>query len=250
MNHVDYSSLVPPIGYDNRPITRDQAAKNASPCACSLCSVGRLFGASYLVYHSKESPPVGRPRENDPPPQPEPVLLCNTCFSPWGPGLEHHCTRGTKKDNVTQVVRTLSAGSKERVVSAELKGIFGNKGVTTRGGTIKLATGGKPITTTLGKIKVKPQPFFTNLDLTKFQLATTGMSDNKMLILANFIRQNIGRGAIINLEKFLTERNQRLSTYFDVENVEQTIYVTDEESEGNKKKKITCGVPDAQPPNP
>ena len=124
-------------------------------------------------------------------------------------------------------------------MTSELKEIFDEKGVTTRGGTASLATGGKPITATLGKPKSKPPPFlFSNDEMTKLQLKM-GTSDNKLKILANFIRQKLGRASIQHLQKYLTERNQKLSEFFDLKDILQTVYVSEEDDTGARKKKKT-----------
>ena len=96
-------------------------------------------------------------------------------------------------------MRKSSQKSKERVLSSQLKEVFSNKGISTRGGTTTLTTGGTPIQATLGKVKAKPPPKFSNESLTKLQLKMN-TSDRKMNILGNFLRINCGRASVNKLE--------------------------------------------------
>ena len=165
-------------------------------CQCSVCEVGQTAGLAYITYKKSATNPVGRPRVNPVPPDPKPVKVCDLCLGEWGPGKGHKCTRAAKIENVgCAVKRTLSDKSRERFISGGLKEIFEEKGVTTRGGTVSLATGGRPITTTLGKVDVIPRPFWSNKDLGRFQVQAS-LSDNKMKKLGNFIRREAGRGSI------------------------------------------------------
>ena len=110
------------------------------------------------------------------------------------------------------------------------------KGVTTRGGTLSLATGGRPITTTLGKVDVPP-PFWSNDVLGRLQ-QKTGLSDNKMKQDANCIRRVAGRGSIVKLDESMRERNRIFEPLMSTDLVAQTIYVHDDNG-GEKKKKLT-----------
>ena len=145
MKHVDYDSLVPPAGY-GAIMTRNAST---SQCQCSVCQVGRLNGVNYILYKEKVSEPVGRPRVY-PPTEPESIQLCNVCLCSWSRGQEHKCNRESKIQNLQNMVRSSSPRSKEKVLSSQLKEVFQEKGVPTKGGSISLTTKGTPLTTTLG----------------------------------------------------------------------------------------------------
>ena len=138
--------------------------------------------------------------------------------------------------NVEQLAKNTSKRSRERVISSQLKQVFQEDGISTRGGTTKLRTGGKPITATLGKPKVKPAPKFTNEVLTKLQMKMN-TSDRKMNTLANFLRIHCGRDSVNKLEDHMTHRNQKLMEHFDATKVLQTKYVTETDDNGKKKRK-------------
>ena len=129
MKHVDCASLTPPAPPSVK--TRNTASE---PCKCSLCEVGRLSGFSYTSFKEAVAEPVGRPRVNPPPPEAEALRLCSLCHGPWGRGQEHSCTRESRRENVEEVVRQSSRRSKEKVLTSQLKEVFQEQGVSTRGG--------------------------------------------------------------------------------------------------------------------
>ena len=139
-------------------------------------------------------------------------------------------------------MRSSSDKTKEKVLASQLKEVFDAKGVSTRGGTAKLITGGpNPLSATLGQHPdMKPKPKFFNESLTRLQLKT-GASDNKMKVLSNYLRINFGRDSVEKLQQHMIERNKRLEYFFDVKNLKPTQYITTEGEELNnnatKKKK-------------
>ena len=135
-----------------------------------------MNGQQYLNYKDLMSDPVGRPASS-PSLQPAPVTLCSVCWSTWGPGQAHNCTRQVKRTNVEELVRATSRKTKQQIGSSQLKEVFEEQGVTAKGGTATLSTGGAPLSTggaplsaTLGKPRQKPEPKFSNDSLTKLQL--------------------------------------------------------------------------------
>ena len=140
-------------------------------------------------------------------------------------------------------MRSSSNKTKEKVIASQLKEVFDAKGVSTRGGTAKLLTGGpNPLSATLGQHPdMKAKPKFSSESLTRLQLKM-GASDNKMKILSNYLRINCGRHSVEKLQQHMIERNKRLEDFFEVKNMKQTQYVTTEGEENNnsatnKKKK-------------
>ena len=181
-------------------------AKANQPCSCIVCDVGRMSGHVYVSYAKSVSEPAGRPRIH-PLPEPEPMVVCNLCMSAWWPGQKHDCSRQGKRINVEAIVRNTIRKSKERVISSQLKEVFEEKGVSTRGGSTALTTGGTPIIAMLGKTNLKPVPKFSNESLTQLQLKM-GNSDRKMNILGNFLRINCGRASVNKLEEHIYAREE------------------------------------------
>ena len=83
---------------------------------------------------------------------------CQMCYSYIGRGLDHFCTKSTKRANLEKIVKNNSRKSKARVTSNIVKHIFEERCVDKRGGTVNLETGGKPLSVTLG-CKTKPRRF-------------------------------------------------------------------------------------------
>ena len=134
---------------------------------------------------------------------------------------------------MTEMIKDNSPRSKERLVSSQLKAVFEEQGVSTEGGTVALATGGPPICTTLGQVKLKPAPKFSSESLLRLQLKIRA-SDNKMNSLGNFLRINCGRDSVRNLKTDMSERNKKLVDHFECKNMLQTEYVTKEEDANEK----------------
>ena len=243
LKHVEFSSLLPPV--HPPPFTRHQLSMGLQQCNCSVCSIGRLNGHSYKNHVLSITEPVGRPRLYDAPPEPEPIVVCSVCLSTYGKGLNHNCTKESKRSNVVDIIRNSSGRSKEKIVSSQLKEVFDEKGVSTRGGTSTLGSGGTAITATVGKPKhkKKPPPKFTNESLNRLQLKI-GASSNNMTVVGNYLRVHCGRPSVHKLEDHMTERNQKLLDKFDTTKIVQKEYVTKsvEDEAKQKRKKETRDV--------
>ena len=250
LKHVDFDTLVPPLGHgqDGFPLTRGQQLQASAPCQCSVCHVGRLSGPSYTSYKVAMSEPVGRPSVNPTKPEPESITVCKECQTPWGKGKTHVCNKQTKRKNKEELVRNSSEKTKQRIVSSQLKEIFEQAGASTRGGEVKLSTGGKPISVSLGKSNNKPSTYFSNESLNRLQLKM-GATDNKMKVLANFLRINCSRSSVTKLDQHMIDRNKLFSDQFAVKNIVLTKNVAKEvdDDKENKKKakkeKVEVSVP-------
>ena len=67
-----------------------------------------------------------------------------------------------------------------------------------------------------------------------------GAIDNKMNIMANFLRINCGRNSVEKVQDHLSARNKKLDDMFDIKYVKQSEYTTTgevEEGKSNKKRK-------------
>lgn len=81
------------------------------------------------------------------------------------------------------VVKSSSKKSKSRVLTSGLKSVFSDAGVSSRGGSLELGTGGKPITVRLGELKEKgfmKRPRWTHETLIKLQ-TNNNLSDKSLM---------------------------------------------------------------------
>ena len=138
------------------------------------------------------------------------------------------------------MVRSCSRKSKARVISSGLKSVFADSGVTTRGGTMAIATGGKPVTVTLGSNvkRIRAKPRWTHDDLIKLQ-TNNNLSDRTILSIAAASRVVSGRTAVEpNLKGALKERNHKLDDLFSVETLEMQKKVRGVKEDENKVKSV------------
>ena len=71
-------------------------------CNCQICDIARLT-LGYPAWHSKHSRPAGKPA-NPKIESPPPLLICPKCYSEYGPGKPHHCTKSAKQEALTDMV--------------------------------------------------------------------------------------------------------------------------------------------------
>ena len=77
-------------------------------------------------------------------------------------------------------MRNTSTRSKSKITASGLKNIADEQGTSTRGGTLKLQTGSKPIPVVIGAPQIKPkQAKFSHENLKRLQTATN-LSDKSM----------------------------------------------------------------------
>ena len=103
------------------------------------------------------------------------------CFTEVGQGKVHQCNKNTKRENITQIVQSTSTKSRSKITAKNIKNLASAEGVSTRGGTLNLVTGGTNLPVKIGNLKVKPkQPHFSHENLKRLQLANN-MSDRTLL---------------------------------------------------------------------
>ena len=132
-------------------------ATEGLPCECTVCQIARLSrppggkGFSELPGQFKAllfpdlllpAAPCSTKTER--------IKLCSKCFSRIARGKTHICNKTEMRDNLAGILKSRSSRSRGRVVSSSLKDIFVENGVSKKGGTTALPTGGKPIQVTLG----------------------------------------------------------------------------------------------------
>lgn len=180
--------------------------------------------------------PVGRPRISDPQQEPAPLTVCSICLSNYGPGKNHTCSKNSRRNNLEELIRSSSGRSRGKVLAGQLKEVFAEQGVTTKGGTVELETGTKPIKATLG-VKQKPQPFFSTEAMNKLQ-AKLGVSDRKMLDAAHFLRVYCGRASVTDLKLQMNKRNHMLDQFFTSKMIPQTKYQNEVDEKGKKTRTV------------
>ena len=141
-------------------------------------------------------------------------------------------------ENIEDLVRSSSARSKERVIGSQLQEVFQKQNVSTTGGSVLLATGGRPLQATLGHVNNRPVPKFSSEVLNRLQ-SKIGVSDSKMNVVGNFLRVSCGRDSVVNLQQNMIDRNKLLEDQFEVKIIKQHIYEKDPEED---KENIKAAV--------
>ena len=149
MKHVEFLSLDPPA----------RTTRSFVKCVCSVCTTGRMHGSEYNQHKNIFPGPVGRPSSNSKE-MPHRITVCSACLSTMAPRVPHQCSRGSKVENLQNLVRESSCRTKEKVITSQLKEVFEEKEISTAGGTVMLSTGGTPIQATFGNVKSRdPRKF-------------------------------------------------------------------------------------------
>ena len=136
----------------------------------------------YKHYAAQHSNQVGAP-SSKPAASPAKVLpLCSKCFTVIGQGKTHVCNSTQKRGNLSSIVKNTSKKSRANVASSTLKTIAVECGVSTRGGTVQLATGSKKLPVQIGTTsKSKPkEATFSHENLKRLQTANN-LSDRSLL---------------------------------------------------------------------
>ena len=96
-----------------------------------------------------------------------------------------------------------------------MKDMFEEKGVSMKGGSTQIQSGGKPRTIRFGKTpEVTTDPTFTFQSLSNLQVKK-GFSDSQTLEIAKFMRYEAGRNIVeSNLVQKFAERNKLVEDYF------------------------------------
>ena len=148
-------------------------------CKCNVCDIARTSG-------TKKHPLVeALEKKVDKNKQSPPAVLkqCQVCLSYLGKGWKHKCDKSTKRNNLEGIVKASSKKSKTRIVSTGLKQVFSDAEVSTKGGTLELATKGRPLTVNLGTRDDRAPPKGPKWDLDsliKLQ-SKTSLSDRNLL---------------------------------------------------------------------
>ena len=137
---------------------------------------------------------------------------CTYCNGVVGKGRSHKCSKVRMQDNLHNLVKQKSMKSKEKIGSKVLKTIFDDKGLSKRGGTVLLSTGGQklPVSISIKVNKVR----FSHENLKRLQVVQ-GISDRGIKKTAQAIRHIVGHGSVQpGFADSLTERNRLLEHHF------------------------------------
>ena len=130
----------------------------------------------------------------------------------------------------------VDALTKEMDMNEELKEVLMEQGASTSGSIVKLTTGGVSIVARLGNTNQKPPPTFSNKVLNRLQLKT-GLSDNKMRVVDNFLRVKCGHSSVVCHTKFMVDRINKLKDLFEHKKMTLQEYVTNENKDRKERKK-------------
>ena len=126
------------------PSTR--SASEGQVCDCTVCEIVRLNrppghgGFSVLPdqFRSVLFPDTAgsSTSQHSTLTAPTVIKICSKCLSEITRGKPHNCTKGTMRENLTDIMRARSSKSKAKVTAATLKSVFEDQSVTQRGGEL------------------------------------------------------------------------------------------------------------------
>ena len=171
----------------------------------------------YPAWHKQHSNPVGKPaKENIPPPS---AKICLVCYSEFGPGKPHNCSKTTRQDNLVRMVRSNSVGTRHAVTGSSLKSLARESGVSLSGGTLPLNTKGPekmPVRLGKGRGDDRDAAVITNEQMMELQ-QQTGISDSKLLKIRRALGVMLGNRKLEPyLKAALTARNCDLEDFFSL----------------------------------
>ena len=103
--------------------------------------------------------------------QNETKRICDSCKSEISPGLAHSCNKTTQRNNLFELLKQSSAGTKEIVMLRLIDNICDEQNVSKTSGILQLKTrGSKCKTINIGKVSSRRQ--FSTEDLLKLKKDT------------------------------------------------------------------------------
>ena len=142
------------------------------------------------------------------------VKHCVKCKGVIAAGKSHDCNKRNLQENLFELVRESSFGTRQVVASKLLDSICEDKQVDKHSGTLVLKTQGTSKTINLGKPKKSKQ--FSTEDLLKLKI-NFEFSDKKILTLVATLRTVLGKSAVENgFQQVMQEKNNALTDFFMV----------------------------------
>ena len=157
--------------------TRNTASVH--PCDCSLCDIARINGSEYKKFSKIHSNPLGAPCVAPRTMCPSPITICSICLSEYHAGKPHNCQKTTKRENMANLVRNSSYGSKSALALSALKEIASEQGSDMKKGPILLKSWSKQLPVQIGNLKTYNKKF-SHGGLMSLQ-STLNLSDNNTL---------------------------------------------------------------------
>ena len=193
--------------YESKKAPRVTRASASGVCGCFWCKIDKMNGLEYNR-HKESVRPVTKAKAEPK----KSVVRCAECHSILGRGLPHNCTKTTRNENAKEMVREFSGEGQRHVTSKLLNEFCEEEGVDKRHGTLKLNSGNKTKTVTIGP--QKPQPQIAVQDLIDFGNARN-FSDEALMDTATFVRRSLGEKYVEeNLEKALPKVKLQLKDFF------------------------------------
>ena len=211
---VDWDKVLP---RSSRSAGKSINTNPGEVCHCGICDIARLNGAEFNKWHKDHSRPAGLPP--NPPKVKTVIKRCGDCLSEIGPGKPHTCSKTATRANLTGLVRHRSANTQSNIVANTLKTIAEDQGASTRGGEVRLQSGGPNkllVKIGRGRNDKRKDRIITHEDLKELQLRV-GCPDAKLKIINQFLASVLGQK---KLEPYLSDalvsRNRDLEDFFRV----------------------------------
>ena len=197
---------------------------------------------SYPAWLAAQSNLAGIPAKKPP----TPVSVCPKCLSPVGPGKSHHSTRSTRQENLENIVRDNSERTRSKITGRALKQIAAERGVSSRGGSLGLRTGGPqelPVRIGKGRGDEREAKVISNDEFMQLQ-QSTGLSDSKLLEVRRGLVALLGQKKVEPyLKAALTTRNRSLSSLFSLHSVQFLHKQKDGTQEMVERPAIVADIP-------
>ena len=132
---------LPIANYENMKKPTKQT-RNSSQCQCSWCDIGRLKLAKNAAHNSNMRDEPGRPSSSSSKEMEVngSMQICLKCKGEFAPGKSHICNKQHLQNNLLNLVRESSPGTREIVTSKLLDDICDDNNVKRSSGTIALKT--------------------------------------------------------------------------------------------------------------
>ena len=158
ISHVDYLELKPPTRISNIfPL-----------CRCSLCEIGRMKNKEYEKHVATVKEPRGRPVELTPEKDPQPMLICDKCFTEVGVGKSHNkdlCKAATRRMNVVQAISESGDRTRRQILTEGLQQVMDEEGCLGKGDTVTLPRVHDPPLTIIAERGLDPERTIVQIGL-------------------------------------------------------------------------------------
>ena len=204
---------------DYRSFRGTRVTRTSSSCPCKFCEVWRLNGHEQLIYENQSRDKAGRPGPagDAEVPAKESILICPKCQSQIGQkaGVAHKCNATSLQENCVDMIMNIEDTKKQEMIVSQLNRTIANRNsVSTKSGTLELASKGRfNMKITFGN--QRPVRKFSIEDIMKIR-TSIGISGLKTKTLCTAIRVCQGRNSIeAGVREAITEQNHFLEVSVD-----------------------------------